>query len=97
VNIFNAGGTKVAGVTFGAATATRTFDNTALLNYNGTTNATIATLSSVGVNGAFQSPQSLHEVGSPGVAIPEPSTYALLLGLGVMGFVAIRRQLVPAV
>ncbi|PZU99309.1 MAG: hypothetical protein DCE90_01985 [Pseudanabaena sp.] len=66
VNIFNAAGVLQASVTFGtspAASPFTTFDNAALLQ-----NATIATQSAVGVNGAFSvvNSQSVTEIGSPG-------------------------------
>ncbi|MHC5597331.1 MAG: lamin tail domain-containing protein [Nostoc sp.] len=63
VNIYNSSGALQANVTFGASpTVTfRTFDNAALSN-----NAPIATLSTVGVNGAFVAANSSTEIGSPG-------------------------------
>lgn len=80
VNIFNPIGMLVTRVDFNAATANRTFDNSALGN-----NVTISTLSTVGVNGAFLSADG-KEIGSPGLAaIPEPSAYAGMLGLAVLG------------
>jgi hypothetical protein len=58
VNLFNTSGALVTGVQFGAATTGLTFDNTAGL-------ATVTTLSAVGINGAFLSPDGI-ETGSPG-------------------------------
>jgi predicted extracellular nuclease len=58
VNLFDASGNKVTGVTFGAATAGTTFDNASGA-------ATVSTLSVVGVNGAFNSVTG-SEIGSPG-------------------------------
>ena len=58
VNLFNATGTHITGVQFGAATTGFSFDNTAGL-------ATVTTLSVAGVNGAFLSPDGI-ETGSPG-------------------------------
>jgi hypothetical protein len=58
VNLFNASGAHVTGVQFGASTNGVTFDNTA-------GNATVSTLSVVGVNGAFMAADGF-EVGSPG-------------------------------
>jgi len=81
VNIFDALGNAVTGVTFGAPTGKATFDNTAGLS------GAISTASVIGTNGAFTSVTG-GEIGSPGVdtaVVPEPSTYALLFG----GFVAL--------
>ena len=88
VNIFTAGNTLIAKVTFGASPTSPfpTFDNQALLN-----NTAISNLSVVGTNGAFAAAGDALEKGSPGL-IPEPSTYALILGVGVMGFAALRRR-----
>ena len=92
VNVFNSTGVLQANVSFGASPTgtTPTFDNAAGLN-----NTTISLLSVVGTNGAFVAPGDSHEIGSPGV-IPEPSTYALLVGLASGAVVAIRRRFVRA-
>ncbi len=85
VNIFNSGGTFITGVTFGAATTGRTFDNFAAAS-------SVSLLSTVGINGAFTS-FNVAEIGSPGFApIPEPSTYAFIAGLAAFGTVALRRR-----
>lgn len=76
VNIFDADGTWVVGVSFGAATSGTTFDNPAGLS------GLISQLSVVGVNNAFNSVAG-GEIGSPGV-VPEPS----MLALGALGFAA---------
>jgi uncharacterized protein YjiK/2',3'-cyclic-nucleotide 2'-phosphodiesterase (5'-nucleotidase family) len=67
VNIFNAAGTLMASVSFGASDAVspfQTFDNTRGLNAT-----TISQLSLVGTNGAIASSNAA-EVGSPGFAAP---------------------------
>ena len=97
VNIFDSAGTVLARVDFGASTTGRTFDNAAGLN-----NVTLPTLSTLGVNGAFNSAQPLtattaFDIGSPGAiaAVPEPETYAMLLaGLALIGGIARRRKAV---
>ena len=91
VNIFDSSGTLIANVSFGAATASKTFDNTSGLN-----NSTISTLSAAGVNGAFASFNAA-EVGSPGVyappAVPVPaSVWMLFSGLGLLGANARRKR-----
>ncbi len=58
VNLFNAAGKLMTGVTFGAATTNKSFDNAAGL-------ATVTQLSAVGVNGAFVAADGV-ETGSPG-------------------------------
>jgi Lamin Tail Domain len=95
VNIFDAAGTLVTRVDFGASTAVptlRTFDNSAGLN-----NVTLTQLSSVGLNGAFSVAGSVGntEIGSPGAvaAVPEASiTTMLLAGLLTLGVLASRRK-----
>ncbi|MFN6096202.1 MAG: SdiA-regulated domain-containing protein [Dolichospermum sp.] len=67
VNIYNSTGVLQANVVFGASPAGpfATFDNSALVN-----NATISTLSSAAVNGAFTAVNSSQEIGSPGTIPP---------------------------
>jgi len=89
VNIFDAGGTLITRVAFGASTTGFSFDNAA-----GLSNATISQLSVAGINGAFLAADGI-ETGSPGViaAVPEPETYAMMLaGLALVGFALRRRQ-----
>ena len=82
VNIFNAAGTLITRVDFGAAAA-GTFDNAAGLD-----NVTLTTKSVVGVNGAFASVTG-GEIGSPGfvaAAAPVPlpaAAYLFVSGLGM--------------
>lgn len=67
VNIYNASSiTPEVSVVFGASPITTfaTFDNTAGFN---TTTTAVASLSAVGVNGAFVATNSATEIGSPGV------------------------------
>ncbi len=86
VNIYNAGGTEVTGVGFGATASGVTLDNTAGLGSATQPDPIISTNSTVGVNGAFTSANSVSpapsEIGSPGV-VPEPSTL-ILAGLSLV-------------
>ncbi|HVU28218.1 MAG TPA: lamin tail domain-containing protein [Verrucomicrobiae bacterium] len=84
VNIFDSLGNAVTGVTFGAAPAGATFDNTAGLS------GAISQASVVGVNGAFSDGS---EIGSPGnvAPVPEPTTFAML-GLGAAGLIGFYRN-----
>lgn len=95
VNIFNASGTKIAGVGFGVSTTGKSFDNAAGLNSTTSTDPTLTTVSAAGVHGAFNSVTG-GEVGSPGTigVTPEPSTYALMIGgfLTLIGFQVLRRN-----
>ena len=74
VNLYNGAGVLQANVVFGVATSAptfKTFDNAAGLN-----NATISTLSAVGVNGAFAALNPLPgntETGSPGTIGAPPT------------------------
>jgi len=77
-------------VFFGTATIGRTFDNAAGVNSYVDPFEGISLLSTVGVNGAFLSANG-QEVGSPG-AIPEPSTYAAIIGLLAFGGVLLARN-----
>jgi hypothetical protein len=76
LNLYTAAGTLVTRVDFGASPSAApfaTFDNSA-----GLSGVTLTTLSAVGVNGAFVAFAG-GEIGSPGV-VPEPGTWALMLG-----------------
>ena len=87
VNIFNATGTQVTGVDFDSSTDTVSLDNSVAKIGN---DGTISTNSVAGKNGAFLSP--VGEVGSPG-AVPEPSTYAMLIaGVLALAGVQMRRR-----
>jgi hypothetical protein len=88
VNIYDATGTEVVGVGFGASSTGVSLDNAAGLGNTTQPDTQISTASVVGMNGAFSSfgvgSASTHEVGSPGAitnAVPEPAS-ALLLCLG---------------
>jgi uncharacterized protein YjiK len=65
VNLFDASGTHITGVTFGAASSTATFDNTS-------GGASVSTLSQAGLHGAFLSANGA-ETGSPGTIAPTVS------------------------
>ncbi|MGE3621867.1 MAG: lamin tail domain-containing protein [Acidimicrobiia bacterium] len=70
VVLFDAGGTLVTGVAFGASPSAApfaTFDNAEGLGTATTPFPTLTTLSAVGVNGAFAAAQAA-EIGSPGTA-----------------------------
>jgi hypothetical protein len=84
VAIFDSGGVKQAGVTFGASTPVapfKTFDNAAGLS------DAISQLSAIGVNGAFKAFNEADSIGSPGTIgiVPEPGSVLLIvLGVGVL-------------
>jgi uncharacterized protein YjiK len=64
VNVFNAAGEQMTGVSFGAATTGVSFDNAAGIGGTTAPIPTISTLSKAGFNGAFRN--AAGEVGSPG-------------------------------
>ena len=82
VIIFNSANAQMAKVSFGTASATKTFDNAQRLD-----NTAISLLSVAGVNGAF-SASTL--VGSPG-AVPLPAA-VWLLGSALMGIGTLRAR-----
>jgi hypothetical protein len=70
VNLFDASGNRITGISFGASTTYRTFDNTTGLGSSTLPLPTVSTLSTVGVNGAFLSANpapgvTTRETGSP--------------------------------
>jgi hypothetical protein len=68
VNLFDALGNRVTGVTFGASTTFFTFDNTAGLGSRTLPLPAVTTLSAVGRNGAYRAGQ---ETGSPATITPD--------------------------
>jgi hypothetical protein len=90
VNIFDSLGALQAKVIFGAATASKTFDNAQGLN-----NTTISQLSAVGVNGALLGSTD-NRIGSPGTisTVPVPAAAWLLSSaFGVLGLIGRRRAI----
>ena len=84
LSLFDAGGSELMRAEFGAATTGFSF------GFDPTT-STFGALSANGSFGGFTSAGSLTNVGSPG-AIPEPSTYAALVGALALAGVALRRR-----
>lgn len=83
VNLFDASGTAITGVTFGAATVGKTFDNTAQ-------GSAVATLSSAGTNGAFLASGGT-ETGSPGTRLNAKP----LTGVDLSNYVRVGRYDLP--
>jgi predicted extracellular nuclease/uncharacterized protein YjiK/2',3'-cyclic-nucleotide 2'-phosphodiesterase (5'-nucleotidase family) len=75
VNLFDASGNRVTGISFGPSTIGSTFDNTAGLGSTTLPLPTVSTLSAIGINGAFLASDGL-ETGSPGT-IASPPTVAV--------------------
>lgn len=65
VNLFDANGNRITGVSFGTSTTGSTFDNKAGLSSTTLPLPTVSTLSTAGVNGAFLASDGV-ETGSPG-------------------------------
>jgi uncharacterized protein YjiK len=90
VNLFDAAGNRITGVSFGAAVATATFDNTAGIGSATLPLPTLSALSVAGVNGAFRSFNGA-ETGSPGRRIQA----AALTGLDLSTYVRVGRFDLP--
>jgi uncharacterized protein YjiK len=73
LNLFDAGGNRITGVSFGAATTGITFDNAAGVGGRTLPLPAISLLSVVGVNGAFQAVDGV-ELGSPGTVTTSCAT-----------------------
>jgi uncharacterized protein YjiK len=71
VNLFEADGTKITGVGFGAATAKVSFDNSHGTPAGGEVDTMLTTPSVVGTNGAFKNAGG--EIGSPGTIVTVPA------------------------
>ena len=82
VNLFDASGNRITGVSFGAATANATFDNAAGLGSATLPLPAVSTLSVAGVNGAFLASNGA-ETGSPGRRANPPSVSAVDLSIYV--------------
>ena len=92
VNVFDVSGVLQAAIKFGTSDSTlpfQTFDNAQGVNGTGTT---ISLFSVTGTNGAFVALGDSTEIGSPGTiatVVPEPTSYALMLGglvlIGALG------------
>jgi uncharacterized protein YjiK/phosphodiesterase/alkaline phosphatase D-like protein/arylsulfatase A-like enzyme len=72
VNLFDASGNRVTGISFGTSTTGFTFDNKAGLGSTTLPLPTVSTLSATKVNGAFIGANTL-EIGSPGTITSLPS------------------------
>ncbi len=82
VNLFDAGRNRVAGSSFGTATATATFDNTTGAGSTTLPLPAVSAVSVAGVNGAFLSADGA-ETGSPGRRVTAAPISALDLSLYV--------------
>ncbi|HJZ35458.1 MAG TPA: lamin tail domain-containing protein [Solirubrobacterales bacterium] len=74
VNLFESDGTKVTGVTFGAATSGVSFDNAHGTPAGGEADTALTTKSAAGTDGAFKN--AAGEIGSPGVIAADPELSA---------------------
>ncbi|WP_017655606.1 SdiA-regulated domain-containing protein [Fortiea contorta] len=79
VNLFDAAGNRITGVSFGTSTTGFTFDNKAGLGSATLPLPTISTLSVAGVNGAFLASDGI-ETGSPGKIVNESVLPTLKFG-----------------
>ena len=86
VNLFDASGNRVTGISFGSANSTTTFDNSAGAGSTTLPLPTVATLSMVGVNGGSKSFDA-REVGSPGAITNTVLPFANIATVGASGTV----------
>ncbi len=91
VTIFDSVGNVITGTSFGSATTGASFYYAASIAP--AASYTLTNVSATGVAGAFTSVSAVGDIGSPGVsAVPEPASFALLFGLGILGIAVTKRS-----